>query len=569
MKRSSLDQARESLRLQQVYNVMQRYAMDMLFDRGILGTIRRTMQRWIYGPSVPEESLGTPVKVRLMLQELGPTYVKMGQIVSSQSQVLPLEWAIELNKLQADVPPFPSEQVHEIIVEELGAPPEELFDDFDTNPLAAASTAQVHRAKLPGGQQVVVKVQRPGIRSQVKADLGIMQNAARVVERRSESARDIGLVGMLEEFGNNVLLELDYNGEAYNARRLAETLSTIKGVHVPTVYRDYSTSRVLTMEFIEGVKISNLEAIDEAGLDREKLAGVALRSLVKQLLIDGFFHADPHPGNVLVNLDTGVITYLDTGMMGELTIQQRMNLIQLLMAVRQQDVKGMAQIMMSLSKPFREVDEQAYRRDFERRVSRYMEPGSGAGFSGAVNVSFDLLQKHGLRLDPELTLAIKALLQAEVIATSLYPGSGITAMGFEMTKDLLVESVTADKIVDMVTQQASLSLREVAQRIPSLQEATIKWLDQYQKGRFEVYVDTSDLSKELKRTRGMGRQAIIAVVLVGMIIGSAIAASFSSVLEGLWSLLPRVALIGYAGSMVIAAVLVLGLIWRMIRGTDD
>jgi predicted unusual protein kinase regulating ubiquinone biosynthesis (AarF/ABC1/UbiB family) len=246
-----------------------------------------------------------------------------------------------------------------------------------------------------------------------------------------------------------------------------------------------------------------------------------------------------------------------------------MNLIQLLMAVRQQDVKGMAQIMMGLSKPFREVDEQAYRRDFERRVSRYMEPGSGSGFSGAVNVAFDLLQKHGLRLDPELTLAIKALLQAEVIATNLYPETGIAAMGFDMTKDLLVESVTADKVVDVVTQQAALSLREVVQRLPTLQEATVKWLNQYERGRFEVFVDTSDLGKELKRTRSMGRQAIIAVILVGMIIGSAIAASFSAVLEGMWDILPNVALLGYAGSMVIAAVLVLGLIWRMIRGGDD
>jgi ubiquinone biosynthesis protein len=571
MKRSRVDRVRESLRLQQVYNVFLRYGVDMLLDRGGLGDYRRFMQEKIYDPPQPVVHLSTPVKTRLMIQELGPTYVKMGQIVSSQAQVLPMEWDVELTKLQSEVPPFPIEQVREILVEELGEPPEDLFATFDPQPLAAASTAQVHRATLHDGQEVVVKVQRPGITTQVKADLGIMDSAARMIERRVGWARDVGLRGILEEFSTNVIAELDYTGEAYNAVRLSRNLESIEGVRIPIIYRDLSTSKVLTMEYVEGVKAIDLPAIEAAGIDRKALAEVALRSLVKQLLIDGFFHGDPHPGNVLVDLKTGDLVYLDTGMVGELDVNQRMNLIQLLVAVRQGDVKGMAQIMLGLSVPFREVDEKAYYRDFERQVGRYMEPGAAASFSGAVNVGFALLQQHGLRLDPELTLAIKTLMQVEAISSLLHPESGISVLGVDITKELLVEQVTADKVVEVITQQATLSLREVVQRLPSLQEATVKWLDQYQKGRFEVHIDTGDLSREMKSIRVMGRQVIIGVMLVGMLIGSSIAASISPLtmeLIGVWEFLPRIAMIGFTASLIVSGIFILVMLWRLARGQD-
>ncbi len=203
MKRNRFDNVRESLRLQQVYNVFLRYGWDLAFQRWkLLGSMRHSMQRWVW--QLPDEiaELTTPAKVCLMLEELGPTYVKMGQIVSSQASVIPAEWEVELEKLQSDVPPFPAAQVREILQEELGAAPEQLFAAFEIEPLAAASTAQVHRATLFSGEQVVVKVQRPGIENQMKADMGIMQRAARVATRRSEELRAIDLEGMIEQFSD-------------------------------------------------------------------------------------------------------------------------------------------------------------------------------------------------------------------------------------------------------------------------------------------------------------------------------------------------------------------------------
>jgi ubiquinone biosynthesis protein len=472
-----LDRIRESLRLQKVYNTFLRYGMDILFDRGVIGDFRRMMQTWIYSPPQPLELVTLPVKVRLMIEELGPTYVKMGQIVSSQSAALPDEWEAELVKLQNDVPPFPSDQVHEIIIEELDAPPEALFASFDPRAMAAASTAQVHRATLHSGEEVVVKVQRPDIVPQVRADLGIMQNAARVIVRRVDGARDINLVGVLNEFGGNILFELDYGNEAYNAFRLSHNMESVPGVHIPTIYPDYSTSRVLTMEFIKGVKASNIVAIDAAGIDKEALAENTLRAMVKQLLIDGFFHADPHPGNLLVNLDTGVVTFIDTGMVGELDVKQRINMINLMIVLARQDTAGLAQVMLGLSKPFREVDEKAYYRDFERRVGRLMQyqPAGGTSLSQQVDVVFDLLQEHGLRLDSQLTLALKAIMQAEALARVISPGQGVINLANQIIQELVMEQITAENITKVATKQGSQILREVVQRMPTLQEATLKW----------------------------------------------------------------------------------------------
>jgi len=367
-----------------------------------------------------------------------------------------------------------------------------------------------------------------------------------------------------------VLRELDYTGEAYNAFRLGESMADLPGVHVPIIYPELSTSRVLTMEYIRGVKISDVEKLDEAGIDREVLAKNTLRSMVKQLLIDGFFHADPHPGNILVNLDTGDATFIDTGMVGELDLTQRINLIQLILAMQQKDVMGMAQVMYSLSTPFVDhVDEKAYYRDFQRTIGRYMAYGTGASFGDSVNVAMGLLRDHGLRLDPQLTMAVKAMMQAEAVTTTLYPEGGILADGVVMIKELAVETITADRIVDEATKQASMAAREIFKRLPTIQEATVKWLDQYQKGRFEVTIDTEQLAKEVDKLGGIGRQIVIGVVLVGMLIGSAIATSvlaFTAPESEFWDIIFRVAYFGYIFAMILAAIIVIKLVWEWIRG---
>ena len=571
MRRSTLDKVREDFRLQQVYNTLLRYGYDTVLNgTPVVGSVRHSMQSWAWRLPRGWEEPSTAVKIRLLLEELGPTYVKIGQIVSSQASVLPVDWATELARLQDAVPPFPAEQVRERIIEELGAPPEELYASFEPQAFAAASTAQVHRAKLHDGTDVAVKVQRPNISSTVRADLGIMQNAARVVSGRSESVRSMDLVGMLEQFSSGVLEELDYRGEAYNALRLTENMANLPGVHVPAVYTDLSTSKVITQEFIHGVKVSDVRAIEQAGLDREEIARNALRALIKQLPVDGFFHADPHPGNLLVNLDTGVLTFIDLGMMGELELQQRLRLAQLMIVMQQLSVDGMASALRGMSTPFRgDIDEKAFRRDFARRVGRYVGHGRVVSFGQVASEGFELLRIHGLRLDADMTLAVKALVQTESVARALSTGSGLLSEGVPMLRDMVLETITGEKIMDEAKKQLISVAGVVAERIPTLTEATTKWLDQYQKGRFEVTVDTSALSKEVTKLTRLGREIVIAVMLVGMLVGSAIAMygiAAGKLEGGIWDFLARIAPIGFVVALLLSFLIVIRLTWRWFRG---
>ncbi len=571
MRRSSLDRVREDLRLQLVYNTLMRYGYDAVLDRvAIVGGMRHAMQTWVWRLPKGWEEPSTAIKLRLMLEELGPTYVKIGQIVSSQASVLPTDWALELARLQDDVPPFPSDQVRERIIEELGAPPEELYATFEPRPFAAASTAQVHRATLHDGTKVAVKVQRPDIQHMIRADLGIMQNAARVVSKRSESVRALDLVGMLEQFSSGVLEELDYRGEAYNAIRLAQNMTGLPGVHVPAIYQDLSTSTVITQEFVQGVKVSDVAAFDAAGLDREEIARNALRALIKQLPIDGFFHADPHPGNLLVNLETGTLTFIDLGMMGELELQQRLRLAQLMVVAQQRSVEGMADALRGMSTPFRgDVDEKAFRRDFSRRVGRYMTHGRVVSFGQVASEGFELLRIHGLRLDANLTLAVKALVQTESVARALSTGSSLLSEGVPMLRDMVLEEITGERIIEEAKKQIISVAGQVLERIPTLTEATAGWLDQYQKGRFEVHVDTSALTKEVNKLTHLGREIVIAVMLVGMLVGSAVASygiAATDLHGGLWDLLTRIAPLGFVIALILSFLIVLRLVWRWLRG---
>jgi ubiquinone biosynthesis protein len=570
---SGIDTLRENLRLQQVYSVMLRYGLDILFSRlGVIGALRHRMQAWVWNLPDDLEIPTLPGKVRLMIEELGPTYVKVGQIVSSQASVVPPDWEAELEKLQSNVPPFPEEQVRQILKEELKAQPEELFQSFSMKPLAAASTAQVHRAVLHDGTEVVVKIQRPNIHNQMKADVGIMENASRVLSRRIQALQALDLTGMVEEFGSNAIRELNYMGEAYNALRLARNMAGLPGVHICTMYPQYSTSRVLTMEFVRGVKISDTAAIDAAGIDRETLASNTLRAMVKQLMIDGFFHADPHPGNILVNTTTGNVTFIDTGMVGEMDVPQRVNFVQLLATLQNHDVDGAAAVLKNLSVPFEdEIDEKAYYKDFERTLGPYMAGGGYLDFANSLSTSMEVLRRNGLRLDPNLTLAVKALMQVQAIGDLLFPDGSLLVQGVEMAKEEALNQVTSENVNAVATRAITNVLRQVSGNLPSLTDATQSWLNQFKKGRFEVYLDTSGLGKEVKAVNRFGRQAVIALMLVGLIIGSAIATTGIALggMQGqFWRFLAQVAVLGYVFSSLIAALIVLRLIWHWLRGRD-
>jgi ubiquinone biosynthesis protein len=511
----------ENLRLSQVREIVVQYGLDISLVGTPLARFRGVADRLLGRDPDEFASLSTPAKVRLMLQQLGPTYVKVGQMVSSRADVLPEAWRTELDKLQNTVPPFPYEQVESIIGSELGGTPDQRFATFEREPLGAASLAQVHRATLQDGSEVVVKVQRPNVQAMVRADLGNMEDLARQAERRVSMARTMNLAAMVHEFGQGVLTELDYRVEAYHALRLAEVVEGMEGIHVPRVYLDLSTGRVITLEFVRGVKATNLAALDAAGVDRDLVARRFLRAMIKQVLVDGFFHGDPHPGNIVIDPETGTLTFLDLGLVGELDSGRRLQLLGLMWSLRERDPDGLASSVLAICERSGPFDEAAYRSDMRRLFYQYWIYGSG-DFSRLMSAMFGVLSKRGLRLDQALTLAVKALVQAEELVRTLSPSLPLVDTGYEEARELIEAQITLDRVLQMAKAEATATAMEFGRRLPSLREATFSWLDQYQKGRFVVTIDTSDLQKGLTSVGAVSRSLTVGLIMAGQLIAVAL-----------------------------------------------
>jgi ubiquinone biosynthesis protein len=447
----------ESIRLQEVYETLSRFGLEIAAGGTALAPVRRLGDR-IRGRSSAElEALSTPAKVRVMLQQLGPTFVKVGQIASSRADALPEDWRTELDKLQNTVPPFPWEQARAIIASELGAEPETLFASIAQEPFGAASLAQVHRATLFDGTQVVVKVQRPDIQAKVRADLGVIQELAAVMESRSAVARQIDASGLAREFADGVLEELDYTIEAYHAERLADILSGIPGVGVPRVHRNLSGDRVLTMDFVPGVKATQSDRLDPS-IDREAIARTFMRAVIKQVLIDGFFHADPHPGNVMIDTETGTVTFLDLGLVGTLRQEQRLNLLALLWALRTKDPGTLASVVLHLCVATGELDEDRYRADIEQLFYQFWIYG-GASFSRMMTALFAALRRHGLRMRSELTLAVKSITQAEELLRAISPGMALVATATHEAERQLRAELTPERAAKFAQGQLGVVLQ--------------------------------------------------------------------------------------------------------------
>jgi len=514
----------ENLRLMQVYNTVASFGLEIGLESTPVAVIRDRFQKYIGGMNRELAALSTPAKVRVMLQQLGPTYVKIGQMVSSRAEALPPAWQEELAKLQNTVPPFPTALAHEMIESELHRPAAELYATFDEEALAAASLAQVHRATLPDGREVVVKIQRPDVQAMVAADLGVMQDLAGVMEERFELARRLDARGILGEFAAGVLIELDYRNEAYHMRRLDENMAQIEGVRVPDVDGARSARRVLTMEFIRGVKISDVAAMEAAGIDRDLVARRLLRAVIKQILVDGFFHADPHPGNVLVDTRDGTIVFLDLGLIGQLNRDQRFDLLDLMWSVVQKDAAGIAAVMTRMSTQRGKVDPARVRAAIDAIVYQYLKYGGegGGDFGAAISGILGTLYDNGLKLNQDFTLALKAIVQVEEITRTLSPSFDLLTEGLRNARELLTTEVSAEKIVASLRQSAIQTGKEIGRRIPDLQSATLSWLDQYQKGKIVVEVNTADLSREIGKVGRVGQTLAAGIILAGAIIATGI-----------------------------------------------
>ena len=476
------------------------------------------------------------------LEAMGPTFVKLGQLLSSRVDLLTPAYVDALSRLQDNVEPFPFEQVEEIVSDELEVRLSRVFPTFEHTPLAAASLGQVHRATLRDGREVVVKVQRPGVRRQVLDDMEVLADLAEVLDARTDLGR-YGLADMLEEFRKSLLDELDYHREADNLTTIGRILEDYPSIVVPKPFPDYSGGRVLTMEYVEGRKITDLGPLGQLELDGAPLADDLFAAYLEQVLVEGIFHADPHPGNVLLTPD-GRIALLDIGMVARIAPAYRERLVKLFLALADGRPDEVARVARTLGEELVDYDADAFERAVTEIVGRSAEASLADLDVGAVVLQLTRRAgEAGLKMDPEMVMLGKALLNLDQVAATLDPA-------FE-PRDALRRHTTDLMKSSMKTSPAAMfaSVLEAKEFVEALPGRVNRAFDAVGNGHFELRVKAFDEDEFLRGLHKLANVIATGLVLAAMILASALLARSGS--NGP-SAENRIALVVFIVSVVIA-----------------
>lgn len=463
---------------------------------------------------------GGPEHVRLALEELGPTFIKLGQILSTRGDLLPQAYLDELALLQDAIPSISEGEVRATLAQELGRPLDEVFAFFDMTPLASASIGQAHAATLPDGTEVVVKLRRPHVVEQVETDLQILLDLALRAGRRWEAARHYDLLTIAQEFAQTLRHELDYVHEAQNVERIADNFDGESDIHIPHVYWETTTSRMLTLERIYGIKFTDTEAIEAQGLDRAEIAHRAARLLLTMILDHGFFHADPHPGNVLIERD-GRIGLIDFGMAGEVDDATRNLLLQLMIAIARQDASRLTDAVLEISLTRASVDRHALRRDLQRLLLRYGGRAlSEVKFGTMLAEMLEVIRWHHLRLPPDLALLVKTLAMGEGLAARLDPGFNLMEVYLPLTEELMRRQFDLGRWL----RQMAFTALDTAQMSLEVPQQLRRVLGDIERGGFEVTLQPASYAPLLNRLDALVNRLILALFSIGLLITTGILA---------------------------------------------
>ncbi len=393
------------------------------------------------------------IRLRKAFERLGPTFIKLGQLLSLRPDLVPEEFAKEFSKLQGSVRSFPYKDVKKTIEEEFGQSINKLFKEFDKKPIACASMAQVHRAKLKNGEKVAVKVQRPNVKNIIDEDLDILFYLAKKIEKHSQKLRDYCPTDIVKEFAFYTRKELDFRIESNNANRLREQMKKNKNITIPEIFPELSSRRVLTMAFEEGVRLDNSAKIKRMKIDRSKLAITGFMNILEQVLIHGFFHADPHPANIFVQKD-GKILFLDFGIVGELTRAERKKIIQFFSMIPEKNTERSVDIILSLAKEMNTADLRQFRREASRILEEvYFHEITEKGVGRAVYEVISIGSKHGVIFDPNHVLMAKAIYQGEGLMLLVDPKFKVVSGIVSFIKKYIRVQFSPKGIAKKVTHQ--------------------------------------------------------------------------------------------------------------------
>jgi ubiquinone biosynthesis protein len=556
-----LGTARELPRLREISMVFVRHGLGDLVRRAGIATMLERAGRVFHWGEAPEIAhLEMQQRVRLAFEELGPTFVKLGQMLSTREDLLPPAWTTELARLHSDVAPVPFDDLLPQIEQALGRSPFKVFAHVEREPYAAASIAQIHRAKLASGTPVVLKIRRPGIEAKIDADLRLLDRLAHLVERELPEVRRYLPVQVVSQLRSSLEREVDLAVEARNTELFARNFANDLDILVPRVYSEWTSSTMLVQEHIEGIRGNDLAAIDSAGLDRKVLAARGVDAVLKMILVDGIFHADPHPGNVMY-LPDNRIALIDFGMVGRLSPARRRQIIDLLAGLASHDVEGMLEVLLDW-RGDEFVDEARLAADLGEFAFDYADMQLKDLKIGALlhRVSA-ILREHSIVLPSDLTLLFKALLTLEGLGHQYDPEFRL----IEHVK-LFIDRAMRERYQPVETaRRAQQTLSELYGLVTSMPHDLARLIRDARHGRMRVDLDLKRLDQFGDRLHDAMNRATIGIMTASLVVGSSIVMTVAEGprLFGV-SLLTYCGLVGYLVAFVNSLWIIFS-IWRSGR----
>lgn len=461
---------RSAKRLQEIINVFIKHGFGQIIDQIHLGrfiTLKKRLRSfgtWTYYkvPTVAE-------RLRIAFEELGPTFIKLGQLLSSRPDLVSMIYAKEFKKLQDRVPTFPIEQVYQTIEEELGMPVAKIFQDFNPEPIGSASIAQVHNAILMNGTKVIVKVRRPGIEEQIMLDLNILQGLAKLIEKYVPESKLFDPVGIVDEFAKSITKELDFRREARNALIFRENFKDYKKVYIPYVFKEFTTKKILVMEKVEGVRIDDINSIKEKGLDIEGILNIVIDMYFKQIFDHGFFHGDPHPGNILVT-DDACVALVDFGITGKIDEEFKESYANIAIAIINQNIDKLITEYLKLGIIPDDIDREKLEKELKDDIEDILYPIYAyrieeIQISELIESIMKVALKHRLRFLPELLLIDKVLIMLEGLTKELCPDKSIIELIKPYAREIISKRIHPDFYLNK-TFKIIRELRDAVENIP-------------------------------------------------------------------------------------------------------
>lgn len=508
----------------------------------------------------PEEikNMSTGEKIRRAIEELGPTYIKLGQILSTRKDLLDQDIIDELSKLRDNVEEFDTELAKSIFKTEIGLDIDKVFKNFNDKPIGAASIGQVYEASLDSGEEVIIKIQRPNIESIIKSDLEILKSMA-IALKDFKKDIDIDLIQIVEEFQTQLMRELDYNFEALNAIKFRKIFDKSDDVYIPEIYEKYTTKRILVMEKIIGVKLSDVDKIKKLGWDTKAISEIGVRSLLKQVFEHGFFHADPHPGNIFI-LSQKTISYIDFGMIG-IVDKKSLNLLnEIAIALVEKNVDRIIYILMEMDVVNTEVDMSGIRQDLLYLIHYYYDvPLEKISITDILNEVFRFLRKYKISIPAQLLTLAKTIITLEGTGRELNPDFSLSSMGHEFMKYYYVNKFNPQRVFMSSKHIAEEMLLDI-KTIPKQMRVILRNIE---KNNIKMQIeDVKFVSLEEKIT-DLTTQISLSLVLASIVVGSSLIIASPNINNNVWIRLT--AFSGFFISFIIGLLLVIKIIRSQYR----